>query len=151
LGARRLPENRWSRAVAFGVVGLGLGLTLTFTMSALRVLTPDQTAWLPLLVGGTVVGFVVGYLTPGAEPAQEDLDDDARAPVDDDDGLAARLGLRAPTSVTLPGNPAAVLPAGGLPPVSAPPAWGGSTGSTGSSGSSTIFDRPSTGAPPGEL
>lgn len=74
---RTLPDNRWSRAVRFAVPGLGLGLTVTFTLGVLRVLVPSVGVSIGLLVGGTVVGFVLGYLTPspGDEADRDELDE----------------------------------------------------------------------------
>jgi hypothetical protein len=80
---RTLPDNRWSRAVRFAVPGLGLGLTVTFTLGVLRVLVPSVGVSIGLLVGGTVVGFVLGYLTPspGDEADRDELDErDVAAP-----------------------------------------------------------------------
>ena len=57
------------------VPGLGVGLTITFTLSALRILAPSATVWLPLFLVGGAVGFVLGYLTP-APPTDDDDDDD---------------------------------------------------------------------------
>jgi hypothetical protein len=80
---RTLPDNRWSRAVRFAVPGLGLGLTVTFTLGVLRVLVPSVGLSIGLLLGGTVVGFVLGYLTPapGDEADRDELDErDVAAP-----------------------------------------------------------------------
>lgn len=80
-----LSANRWSRAARFATVGLGLGLTLTFTLSALRLAVPGARTWVLLLIIGTAVGFVVGYLTP-----TPDYDDD-----EDDDSDVLNLTERA--------------------------------------------------------
>jgi len=76
----RLPVNRWVRATRFAAPGLGIGLTLTFTLSALRLLTPDALVWLPLVAGCGAVGFAVGYVlpTPVADE-QEEHDEDELA------------------------------------------------------------------------
>ena len=64
LATHRLPLNRWSRAIRFGIPGIGFGLVLTFTLSALRFLIPSASRWLPLVLIGGAVGFAIGYLTP---------------------------------------------------------------------------------------
>lgn len=73
---RRLPENRWQRAMRFLPAGLGLGFTVTFTLSATRVLSPSAELWVPLVLGCGALAFVLGYLSPGTE---ETTDPDAEA------------------------------------------------------------------------
>jgi hypothetical protein len=75
----QLPAHRWRRAVRFLAPGAGIGLTVTFTLSATRILSPDASLWVPLVVGGAGVAFVIGYLTPG--PAPDDEDDDVGPPL----------------------------------------------------------------------
>lgn len=74
---RTLPDNRWARALRFAVPGLGLGLTVTFTLGVLRVVVPSLGTSIAFLVGGLVVGFVLGYLTPapGDEADRDELDE----------------------------------------------------------------------------
>ncbi|NHC13796.1 hypothetical protein [Motilibacter deserti] len=103
LALRALPENRWYRAVRFAIPGMGVGLTCAFTLSAMRVLMPDATASLTLVLVGGLVGLVLGFLTPGPrkdQPARHTIDLDA----------AARAGEPATAStITLPspsGEPA---------------------------------------------
>lgn len=61
---RALPSNRWARAVRFLPVGLGVGFTLTFFLSAVSLLLPSASRWLPLVLVCAAVGFLVGYLMP---------------------------------------------------------------------------------------
>lgn len=75
LARGRLPANRMRRALRFLVPGIGLGLTLVVTTSALRILVPRPSRWIPTVVICSVVLFAVGYLTPApetgeAEPAE---------------------------------------------------------------------------------
>lgn len=74
LAARRLSSNRWKRATRFGTAGLGIGLTLTFSLSAARLLLPEASRWLPLVLVCGALLFAVGYLTP--TPYQEHGDDE---------------------------------------------------------------------------
>lgn len=99
LASHRLSPNRWSRGVRFGVPGLGAGLTLTFTLSALRFLAPDPSTWVPFVLVGGLVGFVIGYLTPSLDDEEEpDLVEELET-VDADAG--ARTTWRATLRSTL--------------------------------------------------
>ena len=74
---RTLPDNRWVRALRFAVPGLGLGLTVTFTLGALRIVVPSLGTSIAFLLGGLLVGFVLGYLTPAPsdEADRDELDE----------------------------------------------------------------------------
>jgi hypothetical protein len=61
---RRLPTNRWLRAVRFLPVGIGVGFTLTFSLSATRQLVPSTGLWVSLVVGCGAAAFLIGYFTP---------------------------------------------------------------------------------------
>jgi hypothetical protein len=71
LKRRRLPANRWLRALRFLAPGFGLGLSLIFTLSALRIYHPTTGKWVSLLVGSSAIFFLLGYLTPNP-PEEED-------------------------------------------------------------------------------
>jgi hypothetical protein len=88
LAARRLAPNRWRRAVRFGTAGVGIGLSLTFSLSALRLLLPDASRWLPLVLVSAAALFVVGYLTPA--PYHDVLQKE-----DSDEVLASTTGGKA--------------------------------------------------------
>jgi hypothetical protein len=91
IAARRLPPNRWRRAVRFLAPGLGIGLVATFTLSATRLLLPGATVWVPLVLGCGAVAFVIGYLTP--------------APPDWDEGADAYVGHHRGDQAELEGYP----------------------------------------------
>lgn len=74
VATRTLPQNRWSRAVQFCAAGFGVGLVLTFSVSALRLLTPDASVWGPFVFGAGLIGLVIGYFTPG--PRVDSTDED---------------------------------------------------------------------------
>ena len=124
---RTLPRSRWTRALRFAVPGLGLGLTATFSLGVLRVLVPSLGASIALVVGGLVVGFALGYLTPSPadETDRDELDErDLLTPAS-----AARPVQAGPTmppgpilppgpqGLAVPGQPAAAVPG---PRVTAP-------------------------------
>jgi hypothetical protein len=113
---RKLPDNRWQRALRFAVPGLGLGLTVTFTLGVLRVVVPSLATSIGFLIGGLVVGFVLGYLTPspGDEADRDELDER--------DVLAAPPVVPA-VRVQPPSPPAPYTP----PPVPSAPAYPAAT------------------------
>jgi hypothetical protein len=96
----RLPANRWQRAARFLVPGIGLGLTLVFASSALRIFAPRPVGWLPIIVVCAVAAFVLGYLTPSPEGA-DDLDEDDDDDLESDDADYAMAGADPATTVRL--------------------------------------------------
>ena len=72
LARRRLPANRWQRAMQFLPVGVGIGFVATFTLSATRVLAPSAALWVPLVLICGAVAFVLGYLAPAPEADEAD-------------------------------------------------------------------------------
>ncbi len=70
----RLHPNRWRRGMTLAGPGLGLGFLVTFSLSALRITSPEGGLWASLLLGGAAVGFLAGYLTP--TPGDEEEPDD---------------------------------------------------------------------------
>ncbi|MFD4675920.1 hypothetical protein ACFWNN_39780 [Lentzea sp. NPDC058450] len=64
LGRRRLPANRWQRAMRFLPAGIGTGLVAVISLSVLRLVAPSPTAEIPFIVGAAAAAFVLGYLTP---------------------------------------------------------------------------------------
>lgn len=80
LRRNQLPPNRFARGARFAVTGLGVGLLLSVAFSVLRVFPLPASGWIPLTLLPTIVGFALGYLSPGAaDPDAEDDDDDAFA------------------------------------------------------------------------
>ena len=76
VAAHRLSLNRWSRGVRFATAGVGIGLTLTFSLSALRLLLPEASRWLPLVLISAALMFALGYLTPSSYASSLDEEDD---------------------------------------------------------------------------
>jgi hypothetical protein len=68
LARHRLPANRWWRALRFLPAGFGTGLVAVVTLSVLRVIPPAPSVEIPVVVGTTVIGLVLGYLTPHPLP-----------------------------------------------------------------------------------
>ncbi|QSE84962.1 hypothetical protein [Rhodococcus koreensis] len=97
IARRRLHENRWRRGLRMLTPGIGIGLVLAFTLSATRVWAPTLDRWL-LLAGGFAAGFfILGYLTPTPDTAEdEDIDDMADDEYEDsdagDDDRTGRIG-----------------------------------------------------------
>ena len=51
--------------------GLGLGFVLTFSLSVLRIASPQGRLWAILLLVGAAVGFAAGYLSPNPDASDE--------------------------------------------------------------------------------
>lgn len=64
LARRRLPDNRWQRAMRFLPAGIGTGLVMVISLSVLRFIPPSPTAEVPFIVGAAGAALLLGYLTP---------------------------------------------------------------------------------------
>ncbi|HEX8868103.1 MAG TPA: hypothetical protein VF821_20765 [Lentzea sp.] len=64
LARRRLPANRWQRAMRFLPAGIGTGLVAVITLSVLRLVAPSPTAEIPFIVGAAAAALLLGYVTP---------------------------------------------------------------------------------------
>jgi hypothetical protein len=64
LARRRLPHNRWQRAMRFLPAGIGTGLVAVITLSVLRLVAPSPTAEIPFIVGAAAAALLLGYVTP---------------------------------------------------------------------------------------
>jgi hypothetical protein len=64
LARRRLPANRWQRAMRFLPAGVGTGLVAVISLSVLRVMAPSPAAEIPFILGAAGAALVLGYLTP---------------------------------------------------------------------------------------
>lgn len=82
LSQRRLPGNRFVRALRFLAVGAGAGLTLAVAFSTLRLWPLGTVAWVLFTVIGAVAGYAIGFILPGA-------DDDVIDVLDEQDVLDA--------------------------------------------------------------
>ncbi|MBB5959060.1 FlaG/FlaF family flagellin (archaellin) [Saccharothrix tamanrassetensis] len=71
LARRRLPANRWQRAMQFLPAGIGTGLVAVISLSVLRVMAPSPAAEIPFILGAAAAAFALGYLTP--HPHQDHL------------------------------------------------------------------------------
>lgn len=74
LARRRLPANRWQRAMRFLPAGIGTGLVAVFSLSVLRFVPPSPTAEIPFIVGAAGAALLLGYLTPHPGDASSDVD-----------------------------------------------------------------------------
>ncbi len=70
LARRKLPANRWQRAMQFLPAGVGTGLVAVISLSVLRVVAPSPAAEIPFLLGSAAAALLLGYLTP--HPSQDD-------------------------------------------------------------------------------
>ncbi|MFJ6677046.1 hypothetical protein ACIQMJ_38605 [Actinosynnema sp. NPDC091369] len=75
LARRRLPANRWQRAMRFLPAGVGTGLVAVISLSVLRIMPPSPAAEIPFILGAAAAAFALGYLTP-----HPDVDDFPRDP-----------------------------------------------------------------------
>jgi hypothetical protein len=71
LARRRLPPNRWQRAMRFLPAGVGTGLVAVISLSVLRLVAPSPTAEIPFLVGAAAAALLLGYVTP--HPGEQQL------------------------------------------------------------------------------
>ena len=76
LSQRKLPPNRFVRAMRFLAVGVGAGLTLATAFSTLRIWPLGTVQWILFAVIGGVIGYVVGFILPGADDDVLDLLDE---------------------------------------------------------------------------
>ena len=76
LARRRLPANRWQRAMRFLPAGIGTGLVAVISLSVLRLVAPSPAAEIPFIVGAAAAALLLGYVTPhpGEQPAWSDVD-----------------------------------------------------------------------------
>lgn len=64
LARRRLPANRWQRAMRFLPAGIGTGLIAVISLSVLRLVAPSPTAEIPFILGAAGAALLLGYVTP---------------------------------------------------------------------------------------
>jgi len=73
---RRLPRNRWRRALRIGVTGAGVGVVLTLLLAELRLVAPSGSVWIPIVLVPTLAAFALGYLSPGPLAIEEEEDEE---------------------------------------------------------------------------
>lgn len=71
LARHRLPANRWRRGLRFLPAGFGTGLVAVVSLSVLRLVPPEPSIEIPVVVGAAVIAFLLGYLTPHPAPRRE--------------------------------------------------------------------------------
>ncbi|MCG8924870.1 hypothetical protein [Lentzea sp. CC55] len=77
LTRRRLPANRWQRAMRFLPAGIGTGLIAVISLSVLRLVAPSPTAEIPFVLAAAAAAFLLGYVTPhpgGGQPSSMDAE-----------------------------------------------------------------------------
>jgi hypothetical protein len=70
---RRLPSNRFVRAMQFAMAGAAIGVTLSLGVSILRIGFADVDAWARIVSLPTAIAFALGYIAPG--PLQRSIRD----------------------------------------------------------------------------
>lgn len=76
LSQRKLPSNRMVRALRFLAVGAGAGLTLAVAFSTLRIWPLDTLMWVLFTAVGAIIGYVIGFILPGADDELIDILDE---------------------------------------------------------------------------
>lgn len=121
LATGRMSPNRWRRGLAVAAPGLGLGFVLTFSLSALRVTSPEPQLWSALLLGGMLIGFAAGYLSPTPSETRDEEETSDRAVEFDDNYSEDRAwedetveGAAVPAPRESPTGPVSLVP--GFPP-----------------------------------
>jgi hypothetical protein len=65
LRRRRLPRNRFVRAILFTLTAASIVISLTVAAATARVALFGASSWVPALLLASGIGFVLGYLSPG--------------------------------------------------------------------------------------
>ena len=73
---RRLPPNRWRRALRIGVTGAGVGVVLTLVLAELRLVAPSGSVWIPIVLVPTLAACALGYLSPGPLAIEEEEEEE---------------------------------------------------------------------------
>jgi len=76
MAQRRLPSNRFVRAMRFLAVGAAAGLTIAVAFSTLRIWPLDTFGWVLFTAVGAAIGYVVGFVLPGGDDLV-DLEEEA--------------------------------------------------------------------------
>ncbi|HEX5616031.1 MAG TPA: hypothetical protein VFZ83_12835 [Acidimicrobiia bacterium] len=75
---RRLPGNRFLRAVTFAFAAAVLAVTFVVGAAVLAIVLWSSSTYVPIIAIAILVGFVLGFLSPGPEYATADEDADQR-------------------------------------------------------------------------
>lgn len=119
---RSLGRNRIRRAVRFAALGLGAGMSCVVALAVFRVMAPTPSVWIPFTVVPTLLGALLGLISPGPL-SLDDLDDvDDLDDLEDLDRYEEPSGAADVVDLTVGAQPAAG-PTPGAPP--APPSTDG--------------------------
>lgn len=78
LAQRRLPRNRFVRAILFTLTAASVVIAVTISAAMARVALFGASSWVPALLLAAGIGFVLGYLSPGrVERGARDSTDDS--------------------------------------------------------------------------
>ncbi len=78
IATRTLPPSRFRRALRFGLTGVGIGLTMVIALAGLRIAAAEGEIWVPFALVPGVIGFVLGFISPGVLKIEDDEVDEAR-------------------------------------------------------------------------
>lgn len=78
IATRTLPPSRFRRGLRFGLTGVGIGLTVVVALAGLRVVAADGDIGAPFALVPGLIGFVLGFISPGVLKIEEDEVDVAR-------------------------------------------------------------------------
>ncbi len=91
LARRRLPWNRFMRAIFFALTAVSVVITIVVGAAMSRDALFGSSTWIPAVLIAALIGFVLGYLSPGQiDRSARDDDEDA-----DIDLVAAEAVARA--------------------------------------------------------
>lgn len=77
LGVTRgtLPANRWYRGLRFAFTGFSAALLIMLLLAFVGLWLAPLGVWLPAIVIGTLGAFALGYVSPGPDDEEDDIDD----------------------------------------------------------------------------
>lgn len=83
LGVARgtLPANRWYRGVRFAFTGGTAALLVLMLLAFTGIWLAPMGVWIPVLVGGAVAAFLLGYVSPSPDELLDLTEDPALAKV----------------------------------------------------------------------
>jgi hypothetical protein len=106
LARHRLPRNRFVRGIFFALTAASAVIAVVVAASMSRVALFGSSTWVPVLAVITLIGFVLGYLSPGRpERGADDAVDDEVVDLVAAEAVARASGeFRSATSGSFPAH-----------------------------------------------